>query len=177
MAGTFRNRLNVATLGFAAEGQDFSVLESMAEAARTGGASKGEFFRPELSASGLASALASVISSLTHTKSTLASTLAAPPGRAGAGAGRRSLPPIQESVKESPDSEHADGWVFYIGEVERWEYRPKSASGVEEEHPWEIQNLFSASADALAIRKIPFGEGAERLVFKMQVCMWYAWPT
>lgn len=175
MAGTFRQRLNVATLGFASEGQDFSVLESMAAAARAGGAAKGEFIRPELSAFGLASALASVISSLTHTKSTLASTLVGPAagrvGAGGAGAGRRNLPPIQESLKESPDSDQPEGWTAYVDEVMRWEYWPESIAGVEQKKPWVVRRLLSASADALAIRKIPFDEGAERVVFKMQVCV------
>lgn len=175
LAGTFRHRLNVVTLGFASDEQDFSVLESMAEAARAAGA-KGSFQRPELSSAGLASALSSAISSLTETKTTLASTLAAPAGRVGAGAGGgvgvgpRSLPPIQEFQKESADSEHQDGWVVYADEVERMEYRPESVDGVEE-HPWQVQRFFSPEADAIAIRKNPFGEGAERLVYKMQVCV------
>eukprot|EP00752_Nemacystus_decipiens_P008919 g7962.t1 len=175
LAGTFRHRLNVATVGFAAPGQDFSVLESMAEAAQAAGAATGKFLRPELSSSGLASALASAVSSLTHTKSTLASTLVEPAGRPGSGGGgggcgaggRLCLPPIQESLKESPDSEHVDGWIVYRDEVERMEYRPESIFGVEE-HPWQVRSLLSASADALAIRKVPFDEGAERVVFKMQ---------
>lgn len=169
LAGTFRNRLNVATLGFAAEGQDFSVLESMAAAAKVAGAG-GNFYRPELSSSGLASALASAIASLTHTKSTLSSTLvAAPAGRLGGGGRRRILSPIQEVQKESPDAEDAEGWVLYTDGARRSEYRPESVYEETEEQKWKTQSLFSASADALAIRKLPFEEGAERKVFKMQV--------
>lgn len=161
----------MVTLGFAKEDQDFSVLESMAEAAKAAG-SRGEFLRPELSWAGLESAFASAISSLTATKSHLSSTVAAPPARraAGGGGSRRSLAPIQEAQKESADSQHVDGWAVYAEGVSRWEYRPESLHGIERPHPWiDVKDFVSPLADGIAIRKLPFGEGAERLVFKMQV--------
>ena len=123
----------------------------------------GNFLRPELSSSGLGSAIASAVSSLTETKSHL-STLVAP---SAGGRVRRSLPPIQE--KESVECDHVEGWVVYVGNVKRWEYAPRSHFGIQQV-PWRRKGFASDSANGVAIRRVHFGEGAERLVYKMQVC-------
>ncbi|CAM9910532.1 unnamed protein product, partial [Hapterophycus canaliculatus] len=165
LAATFRQRLSVLTLGFASTEQDFSVLDSMAKAARGAGA-KGEFHRPELSSAGLSSAIASAVSSLTDTKSKLSSTMMAAAGAAGARGSPQSLPALRELVKESADCEHGDGWKVYTEGVRRWEYAPESLYGMER-RPWHLQDLVSPLADSIAIRKVPFAEGAERVVYKM----------
>lgn len=163
LSAQFRHRLTVSTFGFASGDQDFSVLEAMAEAARSAGA-KGDFLRPELSSAGLRSAIASAVSTLTDTKSQLSSTLMAPP----VARGRRALPPIRELQKESAECEHPDGWVVYVRGVMRWEYAPVSWI---DKRAWRQMRLMSPAADGIAIRKVPFGEGAERVVFKMQVSL------
>lgn len=170
LAGTFRQRLSVLTLGFASTEQDFSVLDSMAKAASDAGA-KGEFHRPELSSAGLSSAIASAVSSLTDTKSHLSSTLMGAPGAIVPRGGRRSLPAIREMEKESADCEHGDGWRVYTHGVRRWEYAPASLYGMER-RPWHLRDLISPLANSIAIRKVPFAEGAERVVYKMQV-IWF----
>ena len=123
----------------------------------------GNFLRPELSSAGLGSAIASAVSSLTATKSHL-STFVAP---SAGGKIRQSLPPIQE--KESVDCEQGQGWVVYGENVSRWEYAPESNFGIQQP-PWRRKSFASNSANGIAIRRLHFGEGAERLVYKMQVC-------
>lgn len=172
LSANFRRRLSVSTLGFASRDQDFSVLEGMAEAARNAGA-KGDFYRPELSSAGLASAIASTVSTLTATKSHLSTTVMAPP----AARGLRALPPIREVQKESAECNHADGWKVYVGGVARWEYVPFSPPSPFSRLPcfdklqlqWQETGPGSPAADGIAVRKLPFGEGAERTVYKMQV--------
>ncbi|CAB1098021.1 unnamed protein product [Ectocarpus sp. CCAP 1310/34] len=164
MAATFGDRLSVDTLGFANPGQNFSVLQSMAKAARRGGA-KGQFSRPELSSAGLASAIASAVSSLTDTKSHLSSTLmGATPGARGA---RRGLSPIRELQKESADCEGVEGWKVYVRGVTRLEYSPEFSHGIERSR-WKPRRLVSPYADGIAIRRVPFEEGAEKVVYKMR---------
>lgn len=173
LATRFRDRLAVATLGFGRPGQDFAVLEAMAKAAREAGA-KGEFHRPELSSIGLGSAIAASVSSLTATKSRLFTTLA--PLLEG---NRKPIPALKKVEKEyaccghswrhaRTTSETGDGWVIYTDSVQRYEYRPLSVRGLEA-HPWVRQDFFSSRADGIVIRRKAFGEGAERLVFGMQV--------
>lgn len=172
LSANFRRRLSVATVGFASRDQDFPVLEAMAEAARSAGA-KGDFYRPELSSAGLASAISSTVSTLTATKSHLSTTVMAPP----AARGRRALPPIQEVQKESAECDDADGWKVYVGGIARWEYVPFSRPSPLSPLPcfdklqleWQETGPRWPTADGIAIRKLPFGEGAERMVFKMQV--------
>ena len=173
LATAFRERLAVVTLGFARPSQDFSVLEAMAMAAREAGANA-EFHRPELSAVSLGSAIAATVSSLSATKSRISTAL--PPLSGG---NSRPRPPLRQVEKEcvgSSDSwrhapttsETGDGWVIYTDGVKRYEYRPLSVRGLEA-HPWVVRGLFSSRADAIVIRRKAFGEGAERLVFAMQV--------
>lgn len=173
LATTFRDRLAVATLGFGRPGQDFAVLEAMAKSAREAGA-KAEFHRPELSSIGLGSAIAASVSSLTATKSRLFTSLAPL-----SGGNHRPIPTPKKVEKEyaccgdswrhaPTTSETGDGWVIYTDSVQRYEYRPLSVRGLEA-HPWVMQDFFSSRADGIVIRRKAFGEGAERLVFGMQV--------
>lgn len=172
LAAAFPHRLSVATLGFASNQQDFSVLETMAEAARKAGA-KGAFHRPELSAAGLGSAIANSVSSLTATKTKLSTMMAPLPD-----AERKQLPVLREVERERAGGSHwslapvtsqlRDDWVPYMEDVERFEYRPESIGGVDV-HRWVATGLFSHRADGIVIRRKAFAEGAERLVFGLQV--------
>lgn len=174
LAATFRDRLTVSTLGFAKPDQDFSVLEAMANAANTAGATA-RFHQPDLSAIGLGSAIAQSVSSLTATKTKLSTMLAPPPA-----ADRRPLPVLREVERECvggsdswilapTTSQTGDGWVVYTEDVKRYEYSPVSIRGLKS-NPWTLKDFFSEKANGIIIRRKAFGEGAERLVFGMQVC-------
>ena len=172
LAAAFPHRLSVATLGFASSQQDFSVLETMAEAAREAGA-KGTFHRPELSASGLGSAIANSVSSLTATKTKL-TTLMAPLSAAE----RRHLPVLREVERERAGANHwslapvtsqsRDDWVPYMDGVQRFEFRSESVRGLDASG-WVATGFFSDRADGIVIRRKAFAEGAERLVFGLRV--------
>lgn len=170
VAGAFGHRLTVHTLGFASEPHDFSVLETMAEATRRGGA-HGEFHRPKLSSAGLGSAIARSVSSLSRTRSML-TTLAA-----GSGVARVLRQVERESIHQNdlwslaPDGHQAGGyddWIVLAQRVKRFEFSRSAMKNGEE--PWIRVGFNSSRATGIAIHRKAFGEGAERLVFKLQVC-------
>lgn len=170
LSAPLKNRLTVATLGFAHQEQDFSVLEAMAKAAADSGA-HGEFHRPELSAAGLGSAIARSVSSLTATRTRLTS-LASTGGRsrvirqvereAAHGANSWVLAPT------AIDTGKGDGWVVHPHNVRRFDFRSAAMRG-ESDEPWVQVGLSNETATGIAIRRKAFGEGAERLVFRLQV--------
>ena len=165
LAEVFGEQLSVMTLGFAGPDQDFSVLEAMAGAARDGGA-QGKFLRPEMSSRGLGTALAESVSSLTATKLRL-TTLE----------GERQPRQVRHVEREAAGTPwgHApttaqtgDGWVVYTSEVEGYEFS-LDAMKYNAGNPWVSVDLFSEEANGIAIRSKALGEGAERLVFGLQV--------
>ena len=167
LAGLFGQQLCVTTLGVARRGADFSVLEAMADAARDAGA-HGEFRRPELSSQGLGTAIASSVLSLTSTRRRL-TTLADEGGHL------RELRQVEKEAAGSPWN-HAptadltgSGWVVYTHRVQRFEYSSdaKNKTG----NPWVNVSPFANEANGIAIRTKASGEGAERLVFGLQVCI------
>lgn len=167
LAETFGEQLTVATLGFAGAEEDFSVLQGMAEAAREGGA-QGKFYRPELSSAGLGTAIADSVSSLTSTRLRL-TTLA------GGSKQPRELRQVEREAAGTPwghaptTAQTGDGWVVYTRGV----YRFELASGVKRysDTPWDEADFFSEETNGIAIRSKALGEGAERLVFGLQVCV------
>ena len=165
MAGVFGEQLSIMTLGFAGPDQDFSVLEAMAQAARDEGA-HGKFLRPEMSSKGLGTAIADSVSSLTATRLRL-TTLA----------GHRQPRELRHVEREAAGTQwgHApttaqtgDGWVVYTTEVQGFEFSQDAMKYTGD--PWISVDLFSEEADGIAIRSKALGEGAERLVFGLQVC-------
>lgn len=169
----FGEQLSVSTLGFASRDQDFCVLERMAKAARDGGA-KGEFHRPELSSDGLGTAIAQTVSSLTATRTRL--TALAVRGR---------QPQVLRQVEREATSGYWDclpnrddteprtlegdsGWRLVRDNIRRLKFsrsrRNKNAN------PWIPEKFHSDQADCIAIRRKALGEGAERMVFALQVC-------
>lgn len=165
LAAMFGQQLTVVTLGFGHPGQDFSALEAMAEAAKECGA-QAAFHRPELSSEGLASALAHTVSSLTATKQRL-TTLAA-----GSGVPRELRKVSREAAGtpwgyEPTTTSTTDGWVIYTEGVHRVEFSWKALRW--NGNPWVPVDFFSNNTNGIAIRKNALGEGAERLVFGLQV--------
>lgn len=166
LAGVFGEQLSVMTLGFAGPEQDFSVLEAMAQAAIEGGA-QGKFLRPEMSSNGLGTAIADSVSSLTATRLRL-TTLA----------GERKPRELRHVEREASGAQwgHApttaqtgDGWVVYTSEVQGYEFSQDAVKF--NDGPWVKVDLFSEEANGIAIRSKALGEGAERLVFGLQVFM------
>ncbi|CAB1117393.1 unnamed protein product [Ectocarpus sp. CCAP 1310/34] len=164
LAEVFGEQLSVVTLGFAGPEQDFTVLESMAEAARDAGA-QGKFHRPELSSRGLGTAIADSISSLTATRLRI-TTLA------GGNIQRRELRQVEREApgahwgRAPTTAQTGDGWVVYWSGVECYEfslYALKNSGS-----PWVSVDLFSEEANGIAIRSKSLGQGAERLVFGLQ---------
>ncbi|CAN0093175.1 unnamed protein product, partial [Ectocarpus sp. 12 AP-2014] len=86
------------------------------------------------------------------------------PGARGA---RRGLSPIRELQKESADCEGVEGWKVYVRGVTRLEYSPELSRGIERNR-WQPLRLVSPYADGIAIRRVPFEEGAEKVVYKMR---------
>ena len=167
LARRFGQQLCVTTLGVARRGADFSVLEAMADAARDAGA-HGEFHRPELSSQGLSTAIASSVLSLTSTRRRLTSL-------ADEGRQPRELRQVEKEAVGSPWN-HAptadltgSGWVVYTERVRRFEY--SSQAKQETRNPWTAVSPFSHEANGIAIRTKALGEGAERLVYGLQVCI------
>lgn len=166
LAGLLGQQLSVTTLGIARRDGDFSVLEAMADAARDAGA-HGEFHRPELSSGGLSTAIASSVLSLTTTRRRL--TTLADQGRQP-----RKLRQVEKEVAgcswgRAPTAGlTGGGWVTYTNMVQRYEY----SSQVEQKtgNPWVAVGSFSEKATGIAIRTKASGEGAERLVYGLQVC-------
>lgn len=159
LAKIYGQQLSVSTMGFANRDQDFSVLEAMAGAARDAGA-QGEFHRPELSSEGLGTAIARSVSSLTATRKRLTS-LAVQRGQRR----ERRLVEREVACSESPE-----GWTEfsgYAGDVTRYEYSSDAVR--DNQNPWVAVDLLSDDADGFAIRTRASGEGAERLVFGLQV--------
>lgn len=164
LADTFGEQLSLVTLGFAGPDQDFSVLEAMAQAARDGGA-QGKFLRPEMSSRGLGTAIADSVSSLTATRLRL-TTLT----------GERQPRKLRHVEREAVGARwgHApttaqtgDGWVVYTSEVRSYTFSQDAMKF--DRNPWVRVGLVSEEANGIAIRSKAFGEGAERLVFGLQV--------
>ena len=164
LAETLGEQLSVVTLGFAGPQQDFSVLEAMAHAARDAGA-QGKFLRPEMSSRGLGTAIADSVSSLTATRLRL-TTLA----------GERQPRELRHVEREASGARwgHApttartgDGWVVYTSEVRSYRFSQDAMRYTG--NPWVGVGFFSEGADGIAIRSKALGEGAERLVFGLQV--------
>lgn len=171
LAETFGEQLTVTTLGFAGVEEDFSVLEAMAEAAHEGGA-QGRFHRPELSSSGLGTAIADSVSSLTSTKLRL-TTLA------GGSTHPRELRQVEREAAGTAwghaptTTQTGDGWVVYTDGVRRYELSSGGIKRISKGSPWNIVDFFSEETNGIAIRSKALGEGAERLVFGLQVCVQY----
>lgn len=166
LAEVYGQQLSIATLGFAGPDQDFAVLEAMAGAARDAG-SQGEFYRPELSSKGLGTAISHSVSSLTATRLRL-TTLAAQD---------REPREVRKVEREAADSIWNHGstavqtwndWALYTDGLQRldFSYTAMNASG----YPWVPVPHFSEDANGIAISRKILGEGAERMVFGLQVC-------
>lgn len=168
----FGEQLSVSTLGFANRDQDFSVLEKMAKAAQDAGAN-GEFHRPELSSDGLGTAIARTASLLTATRTRL-TTLALHGGQPRmlrrvereAISGWWDFPPSRDDAEQTTGGGDS-GWRLQTVNVER--FRLSRFRKYKNTSPWIRQFFNSDQADCIAIRRKSLGEGAERMVFGLQV--------
>lgn len=169
LAETFGEQLTITTLGFANPEQDFTVLENMAEAARGGGA-RGQFIRPELSSKGLGTAIAHSVSSLTATKLRFT--------KLAVDRQRREVRHVEREAAGTQwdhalsTAKTAAGYVVYTTQVRRYEYSPEDTM-LHWGTPWAEVDLLSEEANGIAIRSRALGDGAERLVFGLQVCCQY----
>lgn len=171
LAGRFRNRVMIHTLGFANPEQDFSVLASMAQSARDAGAT-GDFVQPALSRAALGSAIAHTVSSLSTTRSRL-TTIAAASGAP------RMLRKVEResayggcswSLAQNENQTVEDGdWLVHMDGVKRFGFCSSGLRSTKD--PWQAKGFISGKATGIAIHRKAFGEGAERLVFKLQVCL------
>lgn len=167
LADTFGKQLSLSALGFAKKDQDFSMLDAMANTAEDAGAAAG-FHRTDLSAEGLSSSIAHAVCSLTETKSKLTTVT-----RSSSYTPRDVRQVEMEAVAswgQAPTLwEVGEGWVVYTEDVKRLEFCPDVAT--DGKHPWLRVGLGAGEANCVAIRRKALGEGAERLVFGMQVIM------
>lgn len=170
LAAKYRRRLTVSTVGFAGKKQNFSVLEAMAAAARDAGA-RGNFCRPALSSKSLGSAISQSVSLLTATRTKLTAFMGPPLSQTPTSLRHVEREPAgcsNQWVLGSTADQTGDGCTVITDSIKRFEFSPADIRGLEE-HPWIEVNLFSDRADGIVIRQKPFGEGAERLVYGMQV--------
>lgn len=168
MAKEFGSQLFVFTLGFAPESHDFSVLEAMAKVAEDAGATgcfrQAESF-PDVLGKTVDHNKKDSICSLTMTRSMLTA------------AGAQDFRPRELRLVEMEAAgsqwdqacsswEMGDGWMVYTENVKRLAYSPVAERRGRE--PW-ISVGMESTANCIAIRRKALGEGAERLVFGMQV--------
>lgn len=168
LAKFFGEQLSVSTLGFAKRDQDFSVLEDMATAARGGGAC-GAFHRPELSADGLGTAIAHSVSTLTATRTRLTAL-------ATQGGNQREFRKVEREAAGSfwnrvpaRGTGDASDWAIYTKDVQRYKFSPTLQRSDSRRPPWELVKFCSDIADGITMRVKCLGEGAERVVFGLQV--------
>lgn len=165
LANAFKKRLSINTFGFGPKEEDFPILKEMSKVAKDAGA-LGEFHRPQLSVDQLRSAIGRSVSSLTSTRSrltTLASNERRP--RVMRRVEREAAQGIIPCTSALTGSE--DGWIVIPCNVKRFEFSPLAT---DEGNPWLRVPFSSEHATGIAIRQKSFGEGAERLVYRFQVC-------
>jgi hypothetical protein len=172
----FGRRLNIGTIGFASERQDFSVLEKMAETSKTFSTASYQYARVDL-----ASAISSLVTSFTSTKVEMTS------------ADGLAMRTVRNLTRELPFmSLGSTGWkkndvwyyVNYGGNdnryvrqgadiVTRWRYseRHERLGG----DGWEAMPMMHPAANGLVIRKSIFGEGAERVVYALREALIEGW--
>lgn len=148
---TFKSRLTIGTIGFA-QNTDFTVLESMANAPKTFNLSGcvGIFQKSDLCARTLGNAISSLSTRLSATRTTL--TLTAARG------------PVRDYTKEKYNMDlrllSKGDWGIYTEGLSRVRWSTR-------DNDWKYyESLFSDRASAVVMRKQPFGEGAERIVYQ-----------
>jgi hypothetical protein len=161
LAQRFGQQLVVATIGFAGDGADFSLLRSMAFHATSGGA-KG-LFNLASSTNLLSSTITTLVTALSATETQITT---------GGRAHRTRRAVLKENALQTLDTRNdekekaleifdAKGWAVY-GEaagVKRW---------VLKEGKWVETALRSPKACGVIVREKCFAEGAERIVYELR---------
>jgi hypothetical protein len=153
LASKFGRRLNICTIGFAEHGEDFSVLQSMANVTNEYD-SIGTFQAPSLSGESLGLAISSITSSLTATKIELF---------ADSVSSKRTVRDVSREARSSlDDTRVSNDWLVYQGhQVRRFKWSS-------DEDTWVEAGAITTGAIGVAMRRTIFGEGAERMVRKFR---------
>ena len=148
---SFGSRLTLGTIGFA-QNTDFSVLESMANAPKLLNLPGciGIFQKSDLCARALGNAISSLSTRLSATRTSLSLT-----STRGA---------LRIYGKEEYNMEvgklSKEGWNFYTNDLARVRWSQK-------DNDWIFHECLASNlSSAVVIRKLPFGDGAERIVFQ-----------
>lgn len=174
LAEKFGQQLSFSAIGFATRHQDLSVLQGMAAAANQAGA-QGSFHGAGLTSHALGTSIARSVSSLAVTMAKQA--LVVVPGH---GRQPRNLPCVEVNAASSSSGQPAsatgepgNGWVMYSKGVDRLEFSPPAATREKrnggENCSWVSVGLSSRDANCIAMQRHALSEGAERLVFGLQV--------
>eukprot|EP00966_Prymnesium_polylepis_P156445 3614674-Prymnesium_polylepis.1 len=154
LASRFGRRLSVTTVGFGGAGEDFRVLEKLAERPTQFG-SVGRFFAAKLNADDLGTAFSSMSSSMNSTKTELT---------ALGGSAQRAVRDVRRQACDTVGRDtrpNSDWFVYMMGEGWRGERLAWAPTG---ERGWFDIPPLSRDAHGVALKANFFGEGAERLV-------------
>ena len=158
LASRFGRRLSVVTVGFANDGEDFSVLQSLANRSKQYG-SNSKFFAASLNPQALGKAFSTVSSSLNQTRSEL-SAIGTSSQRKVRDVRRKALNSVGKDLYPGKD------WFTYFSSNGGWDssrliYSNSHIAGKKDFVP--IPPIHFAAA-GVAVSNLYFGEGAERLV-------------
>ena len=171
MSQRYAEKLNVQMLGFGSAFQDFSVLESLVEAVEsTNSGAKAEYTYCGKLASKMASAMSSLVSSTTETRTQLLEQ------DLGKSRDRR-------KVQLESETKERNQWSFFkILDHVSYDARtndfpnqpdlpPGAIMGDEEPNQDQERNLLlnRLPPPFLAMKRLPYGKGAERLAFRCQL--------
>ena len=156
LASRFGRRLSVTTVGFGGPGEDFRVLEKLAERpAQFGCVSR--FISAELNVAVLGAAFSSISSSLNSTKTELT---------AVGGSSQRAVRDVRRQARDTvgKDTRPDSDWLVYMfGKGWHGERREWVPAGPQKGWKDNI-SMISPEAYGVAFKANYFGEGAERLV-------------
>jgi hypothetical protein len=154
LSSRFGRRLSVITVGFGGPGEDFRVLEKLAERpAQFGCVSR--FFSAELNVATLGTAFSSISSSLNSTKTELT---------AVGGSSQRAVRDVRRQARDTVGKDtrpNSDWLVYMMGQGWRGERRLWTTGRLKD---WLDISPINWDAHGVAMKAHYFGEGAERLV-------------
>lgn len=155
LSSRFGRRLSVITVGFGGPGEDFRVLEKLAERPAQFGCIS-HFFSAELNVAALGAAFSSISSSLNSTKTELT---------AVGGSSQRAVRDVRRQARDTVGKDtrpNSDWRVYMMGQGWRGERREWVPTGPQK--GWSDIPPISRDAHGVALKANYFGEGAERLV-------------
>ena len=156
LASRFGRRLSVTTVGFAGLGEDFRVLEGLAERSTHFG-SVGRFFTAQLNPEALGTAFSSIASSLNSTRTEL-SVLGGSSQRIVRDVRRQACHTVGQDKR--PDA----NWYLYMKGTCEWDGHRQTWVPTGNNKGWSPSKPLHLDACGVALKETFFGEGAERLV-------------